>query len=189
MEQRLVPRGHPLEDSAAFFRDRKHVPHLDRKPHQRRLYRCASLADELIQAHDLKSVSDLGCGDGGLLSIIRSPVEKWGYDVRKASVANARLGIKVIEADLLTDTFEVGDLVIITEMLEHLADPHGFLASLPRPKVILASSPGRETKDGRHDHTHVWAWDEDGYRTMFEKAGFEVIHQEMVGNFQVLVAR
>src|SRR5690606_14199678 len=119
--------------------------HLDRKPHQRRLYRCASLADELIQAHDVKSVSDLGCVDGGLLSIIQSPVEKWGYDVRKASVANARPGIKVIEADLLTDTFEVGDLAIITEMLEHLADPHGFLASLPRPKVILASSPGRES--------------------------------------------
>lgn len=188
MEKRLRPQGDPVTDSAAFFRNRRGVPHLDRAAHRPRLERCAALVDELVTERKLRTVSDLGCGDGGLLSLLTAPKEAWGYDVRRASVRGRRPGTRVLEADILTDRLDLGDLVVATEILEHLDDPHGWLGTLrPDVSLILASSPGRDSK-AMWDHTHVWAWDPDGYAAMFTGEGYTVEHQEMVGDFQILVA-
>lgn len=184
---RLVPPADPRSDSAAYFRNRQHVPHLDNPAHQPRLHRCAQLADWLIHTHNLRSVTDLGCGDGGLLSLLTTTVPGWGYDVREASIANARPGIDVRHADILTDPLELGDLVMITEVLEHLHDPAALLANLDA-KWLIASSPADENRR-KHDHTHVWAWDPAGYADMIQAAGWHIASHEHVGRFQIVTAR
>lgn len=186
MQVRLAPPGDPRTNSAEYFRHRDHVPHLDNPAHQPRLRRCAQLADWLVTQHDLRSVTDLGCGDGGLLSLLTSNVPAWGYDVREASIANARPGCDVRHADILTDTIELGDLVIATELLEHLDNPNALLRRLYAPWLV-ASSPADETAR-RHDHTHVWAWDADGYAELVQGAGWTVAAHETIGRFQIITA-
>lgn len=189
MRARLAPDGDPRLDSAGFFRHREHVPHLDNPRHQPRLQRCAQVADDLVTEHGLSAVVDLGCGDGGLLSLLRSGAPCWGYDVRESSVINRRPGIDVRRADFLTEPLDLGDdrtLVVMTEVLEHLDDPDRFLADLPA-RWLLASSPADET-DTKHDHTHVWAWDQLGYVDMLTRAGWTPVWQELVGRFQIVTA-
>jgi hypothetical protein len=71
-----------------------------------------------------------------------------------------------------------------------MADPHGMLRRLwtSGVRVVVASSPYVET-DISHDASHAWAWDEDGYREMFQKAGWSVARHETVPYFQVILAR
>jgi hypothetical protein len=69
-------------------------------------------------------------------------------------------------------------LIVATEMIEHMADPHSFVAGLPGNKLIL-SSPSAETAEWHYEH-HAWAWDLEGYRKMVEDAGWTVTHQEEV---------
>jgi hypothetical protein len=77
---------------------------------------------------------------------------------------------------------------VATEFLEHLADPHGFVRTLPGCyQWVVASSPAFETASS-HYAFHTWAWDTDGYRALFERAGFDVLRHEIAGEFQVLLA-
>lgn len=163
------------------------MAHLDNPAHGPRLRHCARLVDRLVAEHSVRSVTDLGCGDGGLLSLLRSGMPAWGYDVRVASVTNARPGCDVRLADFLTEPVELGDLAVLTEVLEHLDDPDGLLRGLDVSWVV-ASSPADENIR-RHDHTHVWAWDSAGYVDLFTGAGWVVVSHERVGRFQVIAAR
>jgi len=52
----------------------------------------------------------------------------------------------------------------------------------------VASSPYVETNLS-HDACHAWAWDEEGYRNLFEQSGWSVARHETVPYFQVILAR
>lgn len=147
------------------------------------------LAAEYVQeARDrfgLVSVSDMGAGDGGLLSLVRGCC--WGYDLQPANVDAAlheRL-VPVSLADFTRDRVEWGDIAVCTETLEHMIDPHGWLAQVPS-RCVVASSPDGET-EACHYEFHAWGWSQAGYRAMFESAGFRVVRHACFG-FQVVLA-
>ena len=137
----------------------------------------------------------LGCGDGGLLSLAREVFcDAWGYDFQPSNAAGwAERGVKAYAADVFgadRDTVELGSVVAMTEVLEHLADPHGVLAwvhSRPGVSTLVCSSPVNENGDS-HDECNAWAWDAGGYATMVTGAGWTVTDHEIVDLFQVIRA-
>lgn len=202
----------PADDEIArvstfeFHEHRERVPHLEQGVHRPRLEKVAervvNICYLLEQRRITPWVSDLGCGDGGLLQLLRERaphVLSYGYDFQPSNqagwaerdVAGTYLDVfggvteRVINAEVM-----LGDVVVMTEVLEHLSRPHAVLqhiACADRVKYVVASSPHTETAES-HDECHAWAWDCDGYRDLFTNAGFVVVRQDTVGMFQIIVA-
>jgi trans-aconitate methyltransferase len=124
---------------------------------------------------DMKTVTDLGCGDGAMMRRFPSTLQAQGYELGAADVAEARArGTDVRQANILSDPLEYGDLIVASEVLEHLENPEAFLCALP-PRLLVVSSPSKETGDW-HNSIHAWAWDMDGYRALLEDCGWRVLY-------------
>jgi hypothetical protein len=139
-----------------------------------------------------RTVSDLGCGDGGLLSLLQAAgVDCWGYDFQPSNQAgwNDR-GVQGFPLDVFgadRNLVSFGMVAVCTEVLEHLADPHGVVRWIGANALFLvASSPWNETP-ASHDECHAWAWDHDGYRALIEQGGYRVLRHETVGQFQIIL--
>lgn len=169
-----------------FHERRDRAPHLEQPDHRQRLKRAARLIRRLKPA----SVVDLGCGDGGLLSLIRD-IPSWGYDFAPANAAGwAERDVQAEQRDVFNarDVPRWGELAVLTEVLEHLADPHGVLEWVSYHVThVVASSPRRESATAYGD-CHAWAWDEEGYRALFDPH-FIVTDQIGLDWSQIIVAR
>lgn len=194
-EHRLFDPEHlPDFFTNSWYDTREHAPHLEQGAHVDRLMGAAEAAAGLIRAHDLKSVVDLGCGDGGLLQVLggMADIPMWGYDLMQTNIEYGRatrgVGIEYLD---FVHSHEVvwGDLCVITECLEHLQDPHALVRRIGRHcKYIVASSPAWETPES-HDACHAWAWDLEGYEDLLRQGGFRVTYHIVTDGygFQVIV--
>lgn len=188
MESRLFDPADPPEWlDPEWWRDRPHWDHLGSPTgaHVARLRAAADLAWKASLNHaDSAGVIDLGAGDGALLSLLPDWLRKisFGYDIIRADVlhANNVRGVKVYLRNVAKAlsrehvTLELSPVVVLTEVLEHMANPHGFLRLLharPEVRYVVASSPLQETPE-QHEWNHAWVWDLLGYRDMFRQAGF-----------------
>lgn len=193
MEARLFKKGTvPEYCTAAWYADRDSAPHVDEALHRPRLDLAATFVRKAASGLDLHFVSDLGAGDGGLLSLIKNApnLHSWGYDLQPSNVAAAALrGVQVELGDVLAKDFGGwGEIAVCTEMLEHLVDPHAFVRRIwANCKVLVASSPWSETAEDHYGY-HTWAWDMDGYREMLEGAGWIVKKHQTTSMFQVVLA-
>lgn len=177
-EWRLFPEGTvPDFSQVAFFEQHPWVPPHAQAGHKQRTAMVADLIVDYIG--DAETLSDLGCGDGSLLTLLAArgvPLHMWGYDAGSENVLRAqRAGLNVERRDFTTETVQLGDITVMSEVLEHLHDPHGFLAKLPAQRLVV-SSPSAETADWHYEH-HAWAWDEAGYRRLIEDAGWRILDQ------------
>lgn len=201
-EYRLFPEGEtPHVSTAAFHQDRERAPHLEQPAHQGRLSTAFAFIIDALQAHaavkpgtEDVTLSDLGCGDGGLLQTLRGVVglTAYGYDFQPSNTAGWReRGVQAEQADVFgadRDRVQLGDIAVTTEVLEHLADPHAAVRWIGESsRYLVASSPWNETPES-HDECHAWAWDQDGYQALIEQGGFTVLRHETVGQFQVVLA-
>lgn len=133
-------------------------------------------------------VVDVGCNAGHLLDLVGAPC--WGYDIADSPLAfGLDAGRPVRKADITVDALELGPVVTICEVLEHLPDPHRMVARLNQAPVryVVASGPYQETPDAHYEQ-HVWAWDLDGFAALFTRAGFRVVKQATADIFQALIA-
>jgi 2-polyprenyl-3-methyl-5-hydroxy-6-metoxy-1,4-benzoquinol methylase len=155
----------------------------------------AELARDALSRLDpaARSVSDLGCGDGGLLSLLQAEetVSCWGYDFQPSNQAGWReRGIRAYPLDAFgadRARVQLGNITVMTEVAEHLADPHDVVRWVGRrSRFVVASSPWNETPQS-HDECHCWCWDHDGYRALIEQGGYTVLRHETVGQFQVVL--
>jgi hypothetical protein len=117
----------------------------------------------------------------------------WGYDFCPANLAGADdRGVKITSLDVFgadRDQVRCGDVVVMTEVTEHLSDPHGVLRWLRgRCTWLMMSSPYTET-DAVHVEEHAWAWDEAGYGAMITGAGWEIVTRETVLGYQLVLSR
>jgi len=183
-EWRLFDGDAPHVSTLEFHRDRDRAPHLEQLAHHDRLHHAAKLVRDLNPA----SVVDLGCGDGGLLSLIRD-IPSWGYDWQPSNAAG--WAERRVTAEAL-DVFEArevprwGECAVMTEAIEHLAQPHGIVAWVAEnARYVVASSPAYETATS-FSECHAWAWDLDGYAALFSPY-FEIRSHEIVGWTQLLV--
>lgn len=183
-----------------FHKDRERAPHLEQWVHQGRLQLAADFVREAVDRVEGRvtapaTVIDLGCGDGGLLSLIsRLPwTNAYGFDFQPSNAQGwQERNVTAMALDFVSD-FELvasADVYVMTEVLEHLTDPHLMVRKI-RAKgdrvQLVASSPYTEDYNS-HDACHAWAWDMDGYKALMVNAGFNVVRHETTGMFQVIHA-
>lgn len=138
------------------------------------------------------TVSDLGCGDGGLLSLIQDDVHQaWGYDFQPSNaVAWPERGVDGALLDVFgadAGRVKLGTISAVTEVLEHLTDPHAAVRWIAgTSKFVVASSPWDEGPDD-HDECHAWAWDQAGYRRLIEQGGYRILHHGQSSRFQLIL--
>jgi hypothetical protein len=176
-EWKLFTEETPRASTVEFFAAHPWVPPEHQLGHAQRTEMVAQLVFSVVDKYRPASVSDLGCGDGSLLARISGIGSRiWGYDagIENVRVAQAK-GLDVRRADLLGAGIEYGELITCSEVIEHMARPHEFVASLPGHLLIL-SSPSAETGDW-HYYDHTWAWDLEGYAALVEGAGWRVTEQ------------
>jgi hypothetical protein len=137
------------------------------------------------------SLSDLGCGDGGLLSLVQDHVSAWGYDFCPANAVGwTEREVTAHFADVFgagRADVKFGDVTCVTEVLEHLADPYGAVRWIgENSRFIVASSPWGENP-AEHDECHAWAFDMNGYRDLIDQGGYTILRHERVAAFQVVL--
>lgn len=135
------------------------------------------VSNSLSVTSSLLSVTDLGCGDGSLLELLQLGWRAWGYEIGSGDVEHAQSrGLDVRQRNIITDRLEYGDVIIASEVLEHIAEPVKFLRALPADSTLIISSPSRETGEW-HNPIHTWAWDLAGYWELTEKSGWVPVYQ------------
>lgn len=189
-EYRLFEPGTVPEcTTPRWYAGREHAPHLEQPTHRARLLAAAAAVVHAGQMLDASTVVDLGAGDGGLLSLIGPWFTGWGYDLQPSNVAAARRrNVDVKLADITTDPIMWGEIVVATELLEHLRDPHELVERAARHgRALVCSSPSEETRDVHYEH-HVWAWDRQGFADMITRAGWRIVQHLTLGATQIVLA-
>lgn len=141
------------------------------------------ITERLVRKHGVPGarVLDVGCGLGRLLS--RFPeFERYGMDISPSYLRHAqREGITLCLARIEDMPYidNYFDLVICTDVLEHVFDLYGACTQLLRVTrpggILVVRTPYREDLSSYlspnlpYDYVHVRNFDEDGLRLMFEK--------------------
>jgi hypothetical protein len=171
-----------------FYRDREAAHHMEQDGHRERLIRALMFAIQAKNELDCNTFSDLGCGDGGWVEAAGgSGLVAWGYDMQPENVryAQERRKVDVRFTNFEAEDVSYGDCSVITEVLEHVSDPHGLVQNLPS-RVIIASSPRWETPDNHYEF-HNWAWDDSGFAALIQGGGYEIIRHEEVWQSQIVL--
>lgn len=188
-----IKDGEPYFSTQAFHDDRESAPHIDQHGmHRDRLILAAEFVKEAVLQYDIKSVSDLCCGDGGLLEYLKPffkehNIDSFGYDFQPSNVRDAQYKrqVNVSFADVINDDIELGELTIMTECLEHFFDPHAMVRKVfEQSRVFIASSPSGETPEAHYEF-HTWGWSIPAYTNLIEQAGYKVIKIDTSSIFQV----
>lgn len=197
MEYRRFPPGESPVSTFAYHEHRERAPHLEQPMHQWRLSEAARMVTDFVREHrsPRTHIIDLGCGDGGLMSLIQQMngdyVDVSGYDFQPTNAAGwTERGVRAESLDFVSEWDRVprADLYVCTEVLEHLEEPHELLRKIrERDAAVVCSSPHDE-HEGSIDASHNWAWDVGGYTEMINGAGFHVIAIAVAGRFQVQMA-
>lgn len=186
MEYKLSSTAY--ESTFEFHEGREAAHHIEETAHKARFDKTI----EYINSLDVESLSDLGAGDGGLLS--RLNIRCWGYDFHIPNIEYARntrnVDVRNFNFVEQIDTIELGEVVTITEAIEHLENPHDLLRriSLRGDRYLICSSPVNETKDF-HCEEHVWAWDFEGYEALLKDNGWDILKHEVIFPFQIVLAK
>ena len=185
----------PHSHDADFYRDIELADHINQSGHRPRLMQVLDYVAQLASEDKNLTICDFGCGNGGLIREIEKviPNKIWGYDLLPANVKDSHdkgNDKNIFYKDFITDEvgIEYPDLAICTEVLEHLVDPDAFLIRLLNNNVqcVVASSPDYENPN-YHAPFHLWVFNGDSYKEMFEKTGWKVIlhHKDF---FQYIIA-
>lgn len=153
------------------------------------------------------TVIDVGCGDGGFVGFAASQGAEIIYidqDPARLAATAARMQLSVARAHrgILSDCNPIplasasGDLVICTEVLEHVPDPVTFLA-----EVVRVAKPGAQllvsVPDARSEHfyaatspvqcfqepNHIRTFSAEAFRQLLLDAGLQIESHQFTGCF------
>lgn len=190
MEYRRFPPGESPVSTFEYHRDRERAPHLEQPIHRARM----DVALQMVLDSGAKHVVDLGCGDGGMLSLLAAAdrgISARGYDFAPANeIGWLERGVMCYPLDFVNRWGEIpgADLYLATEVLEHLEEPEEVVRRVAqRGSMLVASSPWGESA-ASIDGSHNWAWDMEGYADLFKRAGMRVLQHVKADWSQVLLA-
>ncbi len=188
-----------------FHKDRERAPHFEQPWHKSRFTTTIDAIHTAIQrVYCRKTISyggvglvDLGCGDGGLIQhlINHFPhIKPYGYDFQPSNAIGwDERGLTsrgcVHNLNFIDDWSSVlpAHIYVITEVLEHLADPHQMVQRIrERNAFIVASSPWNETPES-HDACHAWGWDFTGYKHLLMSNDFDIMTHVKADQFQIIL--
>ena len=139
----------------------------------------------LVKLTNANRVLDVGCGEGYLLSFLDSQIRNWyleGFDISKELIGRAKQKLPFINLGV-RDIYNCGypdkafDLVLNTEVLEHLEHPKRALSEIRRitKRWIILSVPneplfslsnflmGKYTKTFGNNPGHINRWREKDF--------------------------
>lgn len=175
--------------------------HIDEEHHCMRLLAVKAFIEFSHKFLNVRSLVDIGCGDGGLLESVKKlnlpDLKLRGYDYSRTcydyAIHTRKLDGIVSHMNFESKITEIddSDCYVCSEVLEHLETPREFLKNIKQIKrfrIFIASSPTTDTKEHHYIH-HAWAWDNEGYVKMFTDVGFKVLKVLLIDGFQVLLCR
>ena len=120
-----------------------------------------------LQRPKIERVVDLACGDGALLNLLNNVTEKiYGDMVFAPHLTLAPMSIET------TVRYMTGDLLVCSEVLEHLDDPDAVLRDAHAGfQWIAITTPLGET-DPEKNYEHYWGWDTLGVDDMLYDTGW-----------------
>ena len=164
----------------------------------------------LVEKVQPATILDVGCGEGyvlGRLADAGVPARLFGLDLSEPAVAEARerLGdrARIEVGDARTPPFdETFDLVLMTEVLEHIPGPEAMLPVLDRltREHLILSVPwepffmglnflrGKNLLRWGNDPEHVNHWGRRGFQR-FVSTHFDVLEAPMVFPWTLVLAR
>ncbi len=194
-EYRFFEEGEiPYFSTQEFHNDREAAPHIEQHGMQRdRLLLAGEFVKELCIKYNVRTVTDICCGDGGLLQHLdtffkQHNIEAWGYEFQPANIRDAiyKRGVNVTYADVSKDDIDLGELSIMTECLEHFADPHAMVEKVARQSnYFVVSGPNGETPEA-HYELHTWGWSWPAYENLLTRAGYNITRHEESTIFQIM---
>lgn len=199
MEYRRFPPGQSPVSTFEFHEHRERAPHLEQGAHRARLEMAEVLIADYFLNHKhnegSNTVVDLGCGDGGLMQLVEAKQSPRtviiGYDFQPTNLEGWKeRHVAGLPKNFIEKWSQIpeANLYVLTEVLEHLEEPHRAVQRVAdRGAALVASSPLFE-HEGSIDGCHNWAWDREGYIKMIEGSGFQVVRWERVDWSQVLLA-
>ena len=131
------------------------------------------------------AILEPGCGTGGNFAMLARHGRVYAMDANDAALgfARARGGAEVASGrlpDLIPFGDQRFDLVVMTDVLEHLDDDAGALRAL-RDRLkpggwLLATVPAMQWLWSAHDaaHHHLRRYDARGLRALMSEGGYEV---------------
>jgi 2-polyprenyl-3-methyl-5-hydroxy-6-metoxy-1,4-benzoquinol methylase len=193
MEYRRFPPGESVVSTFEFHEHRERAPHLEQSAHRGRLLVAERMVRNYLFSYSKWKhvrVTDLGCGDGGLLQLMLRPeVDAIGYDFQPSNEAGWReRGVNALACDftdfnIWVDVIRKADIYVMSEVLEHLEEPRTMVRRVAnRGAALVASSPYHE-HEGSIDGCHNWAWDVEGYQQMLTECGMKVVNTELVSGW------
>ena len=161
----------------------------------------ASFIDELIQEHDLKTALNVGCGLGIMEQFIKKPIRMLGIDVDDSAIKTAKGLARRTGMDYTYRTGSIAslgkekyDMIIISEVLEHVIHDDKLLSSLKKflakkgivvlsvpnmwqPRNIFRRAFFMELKI--MDQTHLREYSLGSIKNMIKKCGFKIIKKKV----------
>lgn len=150
------------------------------------------VADYLKKHVDRRRARLLEVGSG--LGYLTYSLDRAGYDVRGVELSSIAVAdatrefgdlYRCRDASTLAQEGERFEVILLTQVIEHVADPTSFirnLAALLAPRgVILVATPNKRFAPNRASRwltdlppVHLWWFTKDAFRKMAEGAGYSV---------------
>ena len=127
-----------------------------------------------------KKILEIGCGEGGLLEMLRQSNHVWGVDISESGVHKTLdKGIFCHHADASNETLpfdsEFFDVVITLETIEHVENPHRMLWEVKRilkeKGILLISIPGEKVY---HPFIYPGLFAKKSFSMFLEQMGFHI---------------
>jgi hypothetical protein len=127
-----------------------------------------------------ETVVDPAAGEGNILALARKmhPFRAIVGDISLPNFYRLREvgGWEAIHQAPAEETIRragFSDMIVLTEILEHLEDPDAMLRlAREHAHMLVASSPEMRPFQADDNPQHLWKFDGDGYREMLEEAGW-----------------
>lgn len=178
-----------------FYKNREEADHIHQENgHRQRLLEVVEMVKKITKNRKQTRIVDLGCGNGGLLHELQELGYKniKGYDLQPSNVEGSKkYNVPVEYLDFVNniENIENANIYILTEVLEHLVDPHKLLSDIKdKCKYVIASTPWNET-DTSHYEYHLWAWTDGSLADVFRDAGYTVESHYVSGISQFIMAK